>query len=115
MAWLDFFKINLLTFYLFHLQQPKIDENHPTWLHLRIREFDPRYGVDKKRSHNSKMSSSSAVDGRWTIGFSTGKACEAARLQILEETRKQRSFVEAILAPLLKDNYIEELSDSQAG
>lgn len=52
------------------------------------------------------------ADGRWTLGFPNVKACEAARLLILEETRKQRSFVESILAPLLQDNYLGNLSDN---
>jgi len=53
------------------------------------------------------------TDGRWTLGFSNAEACKAARLLILEETHKQRSFVESILAPLLQDDYLGNLSDNQ--
>ena len=90
--------------------QPKIDNDHPSWLHLRIREFDPKFNTSKARSNHLKMSNHVA-DGKWTLGFPTAKACEAARLLILEETSKQRSFVEGILAPLLQDDYLGNLSD----
>ncbi|XP_030925625.1 protein TRANSPARENT TESTA 9-like isoform X1 [Quercus lobata] len=89
---------------------PKIDNDHPSWLHLRIREFDPKFNTSKARSNHLKMSNHVA-DGKWTLGFPTAKACEAARLLILEETSKQRSFVESILAPLLQDDYLGNLSD----
>ncbi|KAL5742088.1 hypothetical protein ACOSP7_028820 [Xanthoceras sorbifolium] len=92
---------------------PKLDEEHQTWLHLRIREFDPRSSVSKTRGPIPKRSNS-AVDGRWTLGFPSAKACEAARLLIDEETCKQRSFVETKLAPLLQNNYPGDFSDCQA-
>ncbi|OMO68546.1 hypothetical protein COLO4_29595 [Corchorus olitorius] len=89
---------------------PKIDEDHPTWLHLRIREFYPKFLTAKGKQ--SKVSNP-AVDGRWTLGFPSAKACETARLLILEEASKQRSSVESILAPLLQDDYVENMLDSQ--
>ncbi|KAJ4705378.1 Protein CLEC16A like [Melia azedarach] len=92
---------------------PKIDEDHPTWLHLRIRDFDPRSKASKTRGYNSNVSSA-AVDGRWTLGFPSAKACETARLLILEETYKQRSFIKSLLAPLLQNNDLKNLSDGQA-
>ncbi|KAF7146244.1 hypothetical protein RHSIM_Rhsim04G0130200 [Rhododendron simsii] len=79
---------------------PKIDENHPTWLHLQIREFDPTFDEKKLRSHRVNATNHEQ-DGKWTIGFTNAKACDAARLLILEETNKQRSSVESLLAPLL--------------
>ncbi|XP_058209807.1 protein TRANSPARENT TESTA 9-like isoform X1 [Rhododendron vialii] len=79
---------------------PKIDENHPTWLHLQIREFDPTFDEKKLRSHRVNATNHEE-DGKWTIGFTNSKACDAARLLILEETNKQRSSVESLLAPLL--------------
>ncbi|KAK3226976.1 hypothetical protein Dsin_006838 [Dipteronia sinensis] len=91
---------------------PKIDKEHQTWLHLWIREFDPISSVSKTRGHNPKKSNS-AVDGRWTLGFPSAKACEAARLLIHEETCKQRSFVESKLAPLLQNNYTGDISACQ--
>lgn len=83
--------------------RPTIDEDHPIWLHLRIREFDPRSKASKSRGYNSHVSNS-AVDGRWTLGFPSAKVCETARLLILEETYKQRSCVKSLFAPLLQKN-----------
>ncbi|KAJ0089225.1 hypothetical protein Patl1_32691 [Pistacia atlantica] len=93
---------------------PKIDEDHPTWLHLRIKEFDPRSNASKTRGFNAKKSNT-GVDGRWTLGFTSEKACEAARLLILEETHKQRSLVESILAPFLRKDHLENSLDTQVG
>ncbi|CAK7341991.1 unnamed protein product [Dovyalis caffra] len=72
---------------------PKIDKDQPTWLHLRIREFEPRLNVGKNRSYKSKAFNQVA-DGRWTIGFPNAKACDAAQSAVLEETSKQRSSVD---------------------
>ncbi|XP_021892408.1 uncharacterized protein LOC110810534 [Carica papaya] len=91
---------------------PNIDGDHPTWLHLRIREFDPRFNPNKNRGYSTKTAHP-AADGRWTLGFPSTKACEAAHLLILEETRKHRSFIESILAPLLQSNFLETFADSQ--
>ncbi|KAF5473495.1 hypothetical protein F2P56_010102 [Juglans regia] len=91
---------------------PKIDKDHPSWLHLQIREFDPRFDASKARGNHLKMSNHVA-DGRWTLGFPNAKACDMARLLILEETGKQRSFVESMLAPLLQDDFLGNLSDNQ--
>ncbi|KAL5545751.1 hypothetical protein UlMin_005438 [Ulmus minor] len=91
---------------------PKIDEVHPTWLHLRIRDFDPKFTTSKLKVHLSKVSNH-GTDGRWTLGFSNAKACETARLLILEQTRKQRSSVENLLAPLLNNADSENISNSQ--
>lgn len=103
-----------LIFITLHLKQPKIDEDHPTWLHLRIREFDPRSKTSKSRGYNSNVSNS-AVDGRWTLGFPSAKGCETAHLLILEETYKQRSFIKSLLAPLLQKNDPVNLYNEQAG
>uniref|UniRef100_A0A2P2L4V1 Uncharacterized protein LOC105635829 isoform X2 n=4 Tax=Rhizophora mucronata TaxID=61149 RepID=A0A2P2L4V1_RHIMU len=89
---------------------PRIDEDHPTWLHLRIREFDPSFAA--KKGYKSKAANY-AADGRWTIGFSNAEACEAARLVILQETTMQRSSVRSVLAPLLENNFLGNLSDGQ--
>ncbi|XP_030483052.2 protein TRANSPARENT TESTA 9 [Cannabis sativa] len=79
---------------------PKIDDIHPTWLHLRIREFDPKFSTNTIKGSHSNMSSH-YTDGKWTLGFQNADTCEAARFLILKETRKQRSKVESLLSPLL--------------
>ncbi|KAJ7971649.1 Protein CLEC16A [Quillaja saponaria] len=90
---------------------PKIDENHPSWLHLRIRELEPRFGRSTDRGSQLKMSS--VTDGRWTLGFPNAKSCEAAHMIILFEINKQRSFVENILSPLLQKDNLENFADIQ--
>ncbi|KAJ8754747.1 hypothetical protein K2173_012136 [Erythroxylum novogranatense] len=92
---------------------PKIDADHPTWLHLSIREFDPKFNANKGRSYSSKASSNHNADGRWTLGFANAKACETACLLILEETSRQRSSVSEALATLLQSDFLVDLSESQ--
>ncbi|WCJ34208.1 Protein TRANSPARENT TESTA 9 [Euphorbia peplus] len=84
---------------------PKIDADHPTWLHLRIREFDPRISNTSKAKDNKSKGSNHSTDGRWTLGFPSAVACEAARVTILEEVNKQRSSVRRALAPLLEHKF----------
>ncbi|KAG5243911.1 hypothetical protein OIU77_030977 [Salix suchowensis] len=93
---------------------PKIDEDQPTWLHLRIREFEPRLNVGKNRSYNTKAFDQVA-DGRWTIGFPNAKACDTARLAILEEASKQKSSVGNALGPLFQNDYGGGSPDGQDG
>lgn len=96
-----------------YYKQPKIDENHRTWLHLQIREFDPKFGNNKTRADELK-NSNHVTDGRWTLGFSDADTCEAARLFIIEEINKQRSAVENLVAPLLQGISFGDLSDSKS-
>ncbi|CAJ2672799.1 unnamed protein product [Trifolium pratense] len=80
---------------------PKIEVDHPSWLLLRIRNFDPRFYTIKARENNLSMPDQ-LKDGRWILGFPNAKACEEAQLAILNEVTKQRSAVEYILDPLLQ-------------
>ncbi|KAI4300574.1 hypothetical protein L6164_033936 [Bauhinia variegata] len=83
---------------------PEIDKDHPSWLHLRIRDFDPWFYKTKGRgSHLSP--SDHVADGRWTLGFPNAKACEAAQLTIMNEIAKQRSAVENILTPIFQNDF----------
>lgn len=99
--------------YFSYLEQPKKDESQPTWLHLQIREFEPRFDTRQTIGKHSSASSNHVVDGRWTLGFSSPEVCEAARLLILEEIQKQRYAVENLLAPLLRGNSLGDISDGQ--
>ncbi|CAJ1967231.1 unnamed protein product [Sphenostylis stenocarpa] len=83
---------------------PKIDEDHSSWLHLRIREFDPQFYSIKARGNHLNMPDHSS-DGRWTLGFPNAKACEEAQFAILNEIDKLRSAVKYMLAPLLEDDF----------
>ncbi|XP_077235640.1 protein TRANSPARENT TESTA 9-like isoform X2 [Tasmannia lanceolata] len=80
--------------------KPMIDENHPTWLHLRVREYDPMLEVNKTGRYQS-VDKDRTVDRKWTLGFPNDGACEAARSLILKEISMQRLSVESLLAPLL--------------
>ncbi|XP_028784892.1 protein TRANSPARENT TESTA 9 isoform X2 [Neltuma alba] len=80
---------------------PKIDEEHPSWLRLQIREFDAEFYTNSGNGKHLNPSDH-VTDGRWTIGFPNKKACESAKLTIMSEITKQRSAVEYILAPLLQ-------------
>ncbi|XP_043713922.1 protein TRANSPARENT TESTA 9-like isoform X2 [Telopea speciosissima] len=82
---------------------PKVDENHPTWLHLRIREFDLGMEASKASRHPSNASDHE-VDGRWTLGFPDAKSCEAAQSLLLEEICKQKSSVESVVIPLFQND-----------
>ncbi|WJX11443.1 hypothetical protein P8452_02058 [Trifolium repens] len=83
---------------------PKIDEDHPSWLLLRIRNFDPQFYTIKASENNLSMPEQ-LTDGRWILGFPNAKACEEAQLAILNEVTKLRSAVEYILAPLLQKDH----------
>lgn len=72
--------------------------------------IDPKFIKSKANQSNV---SNPASDGRWTLGFTSAKACETARVLILEEACKQRSYVESTLAPLLKDDYLGNMLDGQ--
>lgn len=77
-------------------------------MHLCIREFSPNFSGDKNSFNFPKHE----TDARWTLGFADAETCEAAALRIAEETCKQRSFVESLLAPVLYDNSLGEEADS---
>ncbi|XP_027068503.1 protein TRANSPARENT TESTA 9-like isoform X3 [Coffea eugenioides] len=80
---------------------PKIDEEHPTWLLVHLRDFEPRLRSDETKTLDSHTSL--PEQGRWILGFLSAKDCKAAFSVILEETRKQRSFVENLVAPVLEE------------
>lgn len=102
--YLNFFACRSLSSeFLFCLIQPKIDEDHSSWLLLRIRNFDPQFYTIKARDNNLSMADHLA-DGRWTLGFPNEKACKEAQFAILNEVTKQRSAVEYMLAPLLQND-----------
>ncbi|KAJ4969834.1 hypothetical protein NE237_002933 [Protea cynaroides] len=84
---------------------PKIDENHPTWLHLKIREFDLSMEASKTSRHPSNASNRT-VDGRWTLGFPDAKSCEAAQSLLLKEISKQKSSVECVVIPLFQNSLV---------
>lgn len=89
---------------------PRIDDEHSTWLHLRIREFDPRVHA-KKAGANDFTGANNVVDGRWTLAFQTTEICDSALLLTQRELDKQRSSVERLLAPFLQNYSPKNSSD----
>ncbi|RWR82290.1 FPL domain-containing protein [Cinnamomum micranthum f. kanehirae] len=81
---------------------PTVDKKHLTWLHLRVRDHQPEIEGSKTGRYQCIISDDHVVDRRWTLGFSSKEACDAAQLLILKEISKQRSRVESLLAPLLR-------------
>ncbi|MFS7960448.1 hypothetical protein Hanom_Chr08g00703271 [Helianthus anomalus] len=80
---------------------PKIDERHARWLHLRIRPSTLTLTETAKNSASLKLKSKSLVDGRWTLAFKDEASCKSALTMIQEEIDLQSKEVERRLKPLL--------------
>ncbi|XP_047310433.1 protein TRANSPARENT TESTA 9-like [Impatiens glandulifera] len=82
---------------------PKVDEKHARWLHIRIRPstFLHTNAVDKSSGHG-KMKTSPLIDGRWTLAFRNEASCKSALSMVLEEMCSQSKEVERRLQPLLE-------------
>lgn len=81
---------------------PRIDEKHPRWLHLRIRPFNlPSLNSRKVGTSAARSKAKGVVDGRWTVAFSDEQACKSAMSAVLEEMMMQSSAVQKELEPLL--------------
>ncbi|KAL1819918.1 hypothetical protein ACET3Z_014787 [Daucus carota] len=80
---------------------PKIDDKHSRWLHLRIRPttFPLRDAVNF--TAQAKTKSRPLVDGRWTLAFRDESSCKFAQSMIVEELNLQSIEVERRLGPLL--------------
>ncbi|CAL9043804.1 unnamed protein product [Musa banksii] len=81
---------------------PKIDEKHPRWLHLRIRPSNSPFLDPSKFDFLNKGKSKVLVDGRWTLAFKDEQACKVAESMIMEEINVQRDEVERRLKPALQ-------------
>uniref|UniRef100_A0A1D1YYN4 Protein CLEC16A n=1 Tax=Anthurium amnicola TaxID=1678845 RepID=A0A1D1YYN4_9ARAE len=79
---------------------PRIDEKHPKWLHLRIRP-STFPSMDSKADVLGKGKRKVLVDGRWTLAFRDEQTCKSAMSMILDEMHMQRSEVGKMLNPLL--------------
>ncbi|KAJ1699995.1 hypothetical protein LUZ63_008507 [Rhynchospora breviuscula] len=85
---------------------PRIDQQHPKWLHMRIRPsslpfFDPARFEAFTRSDKSKV----LVDGRWTLAFSNQELCKAANSMVTQEMNLQQREVELQLNKLLENEF----------
>ncbi|KAK4757282.1 hypothetical protein SAY87_007409 [Trapa incisa] len=90
---------------------PKIDEKHPKWLHIRIRPSTLPSADPSKSSLQGKIKARALVDGRWTLAFRDDESCKLALSMIIEEINMQRNEVERRLKPLLSVDAISGYSN----
>ncbi|KAL5216722.1 hypothetical protein ABZP36_008123 [Zizania latifolia] len=68
---------------------PRIDEKHENWLHLRIRPSTvPFLDPEKFKGKPKKY-----LDGRWTLAFRDAQSCKAAETMVIEEMKLQQDAV----------------------
>lgn len=104
------FHIYLIVY--FRILQPKIDDKHSRWLHLRIRP-STLPSVDPARSGAyRKVKTKALVDGRWTLAFRDEESCKSALAMILEELKLQSNEVDRRLNPLLDLETVESSNPS---
>ncbi|KQJ82044.1 protein TRANSPARENT TESTA 9 isoform X1 [Brachypodium distachyon] len=78
---------------------PRTDEKHPKWLHLRIRPSTVPFLDPEKFKGKAKKY---LVDGRWTLAFRDEQACMAAEAMVMEEMKLQQEAVAKQLKPLVE-------------
>ncbi|KAH9619388.1 hypothetical protein KSS87_021758 [Heliosperma pusillum] len=80
---------------------PRVDDKHPRWLHLRIRPPTLQAVAPLKYGQSVRVKGRTLVDGRWTLAFRDEESCKSAVSMIYEEFNLQSQEVERRLAPLL--------------
>ncbi|XP_058768526.1 protein TRANSPARENT TESTA 9-like isoform X3 [Vicia villosa] len=93
---------------------PRIDDKHPKWLHLRIRPSALPFLDPVKYSPHGKLKTKAFVDGRWILAFRDEESCKAAFLMILEEINYLCDEVHRRIKPLLKLETVLDISSSSA-
>lgn len=90
--------------------QPRVDEKHATWLHLRIRSpHQPLAEVGKIGPSRTSPRVKHLVDGRWTLAFADAESCKNACQSIKEAIAEQSHSVSLIVASFLpKDAAMHE-------
>ncbi|KAL6660439.1 hypothetical protein ACP70R_001985 [Stipagrostis hirtigluma subsp. patula] len=78
---------------------PRIDEKHAKWLHLRIRPSTVPFLDPEKYKGKAKKY---LVDGRWTLAFSDEQSCKAAETMVIEEMKLQQNVIGKQLKPLVE-------------
>uniref|UniRef100_A0A0D9W3A0 Uncharacterized protein n=1 Tax=Leersia perrieri TaxID=77586 RepID=A0A0D9W3A0_9ORYZ len=69
---------------------PRIDDKHAKWLHLRIRPSTvPFLDTEKYKGKTKKY----LVDGRWTLAFRDEQSCKEAETMVIEEMKLQQNAV----------------------
>lgn len=98
-----------------HCLQPKVDDKHSRWMHLRIRPSTFPFVEPARCAAYGKAKTKALVDGRWTLAFRDEESCNSALSMILEEISLQSNEVERRLKPLLDVETVVELSNSSLG
>ncbi|CAN1284335.1 Protein TRANSPARENT TESTA 9, partial [Linum perenne] len=81
---------------------PRIDEKHPKWLHLRIRPSTlPSIDPGRHSPNLPKPKAKTLVDGRWTLAFRDEESCKYAFSMLVDEINLQSKEVERRLRPML--------------
>lgn len=80
---------------------PRIDDEHKKWLHLRIRPWTLPIMDAIKSNALEKISTKPLIDGRWTLAFLDEQSCKSAESMVLEEMNLQSTEVEKRLMSLL--------------
>ncbi|KAL3533286.1 hypothetical protein ACH5RR_006807 [Cinchona calisaya] len=80
---------------------PRIDDKHSRWLHLRIRPSSFPFADSAKYAAGGKFKTKAFIDGRWTLAFRDEGTCKAALSVIMEEIYFQTNEVQRRLQPLL--------------
>ncbi|OAY83352.1 uncharacterized protein LOC109727145 isoform X2 [Ananas comosus] len=81
---------------------PRIDEEHPKWLHLRIRPSTLPFLDPSKYNGFGKTKMKVLVDGRWTLAFREEQVCKAAHSMVIEAMNLQQKEVERLVNQLLE-------------
>ncbi|XP_068637653.1 protein TRANSPARENT TESTA 9-like isoform X2 [Aristolochia californica] len=79
---------------------PRVDDKHSKWLHLRIRPSSLPF-LEPTKSDSRKLKTKSLIDGRWTLAFKDKQSCKEAESMVLEELQLQSMEVERRLKHLL--------------
>ncbi|KAG5559713.1 hypothetical protein RHGRI_009283 [Rhododendron griersonianum] len=90
---------------------PRIDDKHSRWLHLRVRPSTYSFVDTTKRAAQGKLKTNALVDGRWTLAFRDEDSCKSAVSMIVEEINLLCNEVERRLKPLLDLGMSVDLSN----
>lgn len=101
-----------ILFPLFFELQPRVDDKHSRWLHLRIRPATFPFAETAGFGAQQRTKSKALVDGRWTLAFRDEVSCKSAFSMIVEELNFQSSEVKRRLTPLLDLEKVVDYSNS---
>jgi protein CLEC16A len=107
--------VKIIVHLMFHIigsfSQPRIDERHVKWLHLRIRPSTvPFLDPEKYKGKTKKY----LVDGRWTLAFGDEQSCKAAESMVIQEMKLQQDAIGKQLKSLVEFEMPEDgLQNSQ--